>query len=670
MAHRGWTAFIAGLAWFVSGPAWAGDSDQLLSTLQQDIDKFGKIATDTKQNVDYMPYVVSTLHGENLRTLGVENLREALQLIPGVDLSVGMAGVRNPIFRGSNPFSYGQSKLIIDGMVVNDQIFGGYNQYLDMPARLIHRIEVVRGPGSLLSHVNGYAGSIHVITRANRDDGLAPESEGFAAAGSNGYRMAGAVAGGKAGDFEVSADVFVLKHDLSSDPTTDRFNRTGSADQSLENYNIGFNLRRDGFSFKGRLADNDSGVSYGQSFSLSDDLRDRLKVRNAMFDLGYQTDFAPGMASEFTLGYLDENRTLQNKVLPDGSMLMMPPMPPMMLPNGRYFLVDYFEKTLRGRAELKINRVEGHTLTVGMLAERTTIGENTGRISDNDLASFSTFRLMNTELRRHESLYADDLWDVNEQLAIQVGLKADRYNDVDSQLSPRLAMVYRHDDENIYKLMYSKSYREPSWREQYLNSSMAFYRPNASLAVESVEAYEGAYIHKFSAARQFKFNLFHLRNGSQIYAPNGSSPYVNNPATQLSGFELEYSTPVGAKGLLSANYSFVEGENVVGSLANSTSHMLKAAYIHKLNEAWSLSGVFAYVGEKGRVPSDPRPEVKDYITLDLAAQYRNHASGTTVGFSIKNALDEHYVLPAPAGTYAADLVQPGRTFVLSIAQEF
>lgn len=667
MVNHRWAAFFAGAIWVASSLAWAADTDQLFSTLQQDMDKFGKLATDTKQNVDYMPYVVSTLHGNELRTLGVENLREALQLIPGVDLSVGMAGVRNPIFRGSNPFSFGQSKLIIDGMVVNDQIFGGYNQYLDMPTRLIHRIEVVRGPGSLLSYVNGYAGSIHVITRANRDDGLATESEGFVSVGSDGYLMGGAVASGSVGDFDVSADVYGLKHDLHSDLTTDRFNRTGTADQSLDNYNLSFNVRRGGFSFKARLAENDSGVSYGQAFSLTDDPSDYLKVRNAMFDVAYLAELAPGVVSDVSLGYLDEKRTLQNKVMPDGSMLMMPPM---MLPNGRYFLVDYSETTLRGRAELKLTTLEEHTLTLGVLVEKTTIGDNLGQFSNNDLASFSNFRLMNTDDRRHVTVYADDLWNWSEQLTFQIGLKADYYNDVDTQLSPRLAMVYRHDDENIYKLMYSNSYREPSWRELYLNSSMAFYRPNPSLAVESVDAYEAAYIHKFSATQQFKLNIFQLRNSAQIYAPNGASAYANNPDTQLSGAEFEFSTSVGADGKLFANYSYVDGDNVVGSLANSTSNMLRAAYTHQLTEAWALSGVFSYVGEKNRVPGDTREAVNDYATLDLAAQYRNRASGTTVGISAKNVLDERYALPAPAGTYPADFVQPGRTFFLNVAQEF
>jgi outer membrane receptor protein involved in Fe transport len=98
--------------------------------------------------------------------------------------------------------------------------------------------------------------------------------------------------------------------------------------------------------------------------------------------------------------------------------------------------------------------------------------------------------------------------------------------------------------------------------------------------------------------------------------------------------------------------------------------MLRAAYTHQLAEAWALSGVFSYVGKKNRVPGDTREAVDDYVTLDLAAQYRHRASGTTVGISAKNVLDERYALPAPAGTYPADFVQPGRTFFLNVAQEF
>ena len=50
-------------------------SEGLFESLQNDMAKFEKIATDTRQNVDYMPYVISTLSGNELKKLGVINLR-------------------------------------------------------------------------------------------------------------------------------------------------------------------------------------------------------------------------------------------------------------------------------------------------------------------------------------------------------------------------------------------------------------------------------------------------------------------------------------------------------------------------------------------------------------------------------------------------------------------
>ena len=59
-------------------------SDDLLMSLQQDMQHYSDIATETKHNVDYMPYVISTLKSSDLEELGVLNLREAISLIPGV----------------------------------------------------------------------------------------------------------------------------------------------------------------------------------------------------------------------------------------------------------------------------------------------------------------------------------------------------------------------------------------------------------------------------------------------------------------------------------------------------------------------------------------------------------------------------------------------------------
>ncbi|MEJ2213344.1 MAG: TonB-dependent receptor [Gammaproteobacteria bacterium] len=539
-------------------------SEMLFESLQNDMEKFEKIATETRQNVDYMPYVISTLSGTELKQLGIINLREALELLPGVDLAVGMAGVRNPIFRGSNPFAYGQSKLIIDGSVVNDQLFGGYNQYLDLPVNLIHRIEVVRGPGSLLSHINGYSGSIHVVTKINRDDLENTDNEVFASVGSDDYAKAGFVVSKNYGAGDINLDFVGQAHNDESEPLTDRFNQTGTADQELKHYNLGFSIHHD--------------------------------------------------------------------------------------------------------LEFKIDRFKNHKKTFGDFWEQSKVKENLGKISTDNLATTSNFPLLSTSERDRFSIYYDDLWNISEKVALQYGLKYDDYDDVDSELSPRVAVVYRVDDENIFKLMFTESYREPSWREQYLNAN-AFYKANLNLVSENVRAYEAAYIRLLENNAKFKINTFLLENQSQIHAQNNPA-FENNEDENLWGVEMEYLTLLGSSGKFNVNYSYVDGANVDGQLANSTQHMLKAYLLYEISESLSASGIFKYIGDKGRIPGDSRSDVDDYQTVDIAANYEFPQHDIDLSLSIKNLFDTKYYFPSPAGTYERDFEQNGRQFFLSIGVGF
>ena len=320
--------------------------DEFLELLQGDLQKYSQIATETKQNVDYMPYVVSVLNNKELTKLGILNLREALSLIPGVDISITMLGVENPIFRGSNPFAMGQSKLIIDGIVVNSQMFNAYSQYLDMPIDIIERIEVVRGPGSTLNNVNAYAGSIHVITKANNNNKAKKEKSIFASYGSDNYKMGGFVASYENEDFKLSGDLFYQEHDKELPAGPDRLGNSSIAPVWLENYALGLNVSYKDLYLKSRFSGNKGGVSYGQSFILSDDDSDNLDIKNNFAELGYNFDIAKYIKAKLSVSYFYESRTLQNKVKPDTSETSN---------DGIYLLADYAEQTYNQNLEIKIS---------------------------------------------------------------------------------------------------------------------------------------------------------------------------------------------------------------------------------------------------------------------------------------------------------------------------
>ncbi|MDH5471708.1 MAG: TonB-dependent receptor plug domain-containing protein [Gammaproteobacteria bacterium] len=651
--------YFAGLILSLSAHAEDSISADLFNQLQQDIQKYSEIATETKQNVDYMPYVVSVLTATELEQLGIVTLREALAIIPGVDMSVGMAGIKNPILRGSNPYAFGQSKLVIDGVAVNDSLFGGYSQYLEMPTQIIQRIEVVRGPGSLLSHVNGYAGSIHVITKANRDDGFARPDDMFAATGSHDYKMAGFNASHVQGDFEVNTDLFYQEHDLTLPVGADLFGNSGDTNQSLENYHLGVNASFENFQLKSRFAQNNSGVSYGQSFSFSQDPTDYLDIGNNYIELSYTFEINAKINVIMALGYFDENRQLQNKMMPDS----------VMLPGGRYFLVDYSEQTLFQQLEFKINTFDQHSITSGLFLYQSDIGDNIGSASIDGLLTFTTAALLEDTDRNLVSFYIDDLINVSEKTSMQVGLKFDQYNDVDNQLSPRVAYVYRYDDDNIYKLMYTGSYREPSWREQYLMPQPLF---NATRDVEeeTVDAYEAAYIHKTALHSHIKLNVFYLENKDQIHAQNPANAFDNSGDGELYGLEMEYKTRLLNKDQFYLNYSFVDGNNVGDELANSARNMIKGYYIHYLNDDFSISGLFRYIDEKDRPATDLRNPVESYGLVDVSARYQTSKSDLSYAFSVKNIFNEEYFLPSLVSRYPGDFQQEGRSVVFSLKKVF
>ena len=124
--------------------------------ISQELEHFTEAATETKVNEPYQPYIISVLNGKDLEKLGISTLQEALELIPGVDIATDVSDMRTSVFRGSNPFAFGQAKLLIDGMLANDTFLDSFATYLYMPIEMIKRIEVVRELGRRTDGINEY----------------------------------------------------------------------------------------------------------------------------------------------------------------------------------------------------------------------------------------------------------------------------------------------------------------------------------------------------------------------------------------------------------------------------------------------------------------------------------------------------------------------------------
>ena len=100
------------------------------------------------------------------RTLGVDNVPEMLRSEPGVTLmSDGTPGVKRVALRGENP---SRTLLMVDGQRIDDQKNKSGAPLLINPY-FIDRIEVVKGPSSVLYGSDALGGIVNVITKQAAD---------------------------------------------------------------------------------------------------------------------------------------------------------------------------------------------------------------------------------------------------------------------------------------------------------------------------------------------------------------------------------------------------------------------------------------------------------------------------------------------------------------------
>ena len=143
---------------------FANENLDLENDFLNSLDEVSEIATKTKLNIDDTPSFVSVLNSEKLKKLGVNNVFEALNLVPGVQLKKESSGVPIVTFRGVTQKS--EVKLMVDGVTINNSYRGSIYYYLDFPIEMIKRIEVIRGAGSILYGSGAISGVINIITNS------------------------------------------------------------------------------------------------------------------------------------------------------------------------------------------------------------------------------------------------------------------------------------------------------------------------------------------------------------------------------------------------------------------------------------------------------------------------------------------------------------------------
>jgi len=158
------------------------------------LDPLNVTATRTEKRVFETPAPVAVLRAEAIREKAPNTVSDLFRDLPGLDVTgVGTNQVR-PVIRGQR----GQRVLLVqDGLRLNNsrrqQDFGELPGLVDV--NTVERVEVVRGPASVLYGSDAIGGAINVITRTPTDPGIHGTAGYRYSTADNQNRLAASVAG-------------------------------------------------------------------------------------------------------------------------------------------------------------------------------------------------------------------------------------------------------------------------------------------------------------------------------------------------------------------------------------------------------------------------------------------------------------------------------------------
>ena len=120
-------------------------------------------ATRSPLAADRVPASVTVVPGERLRREGIATVADALRQVPGLAFTeTGSHGGATSLFVRGGESKY--TKVLVDGVPVNDA--GGAFDFSSLTTDNVDRIEVVRGPSSVLYGSDAVAGVVQIFTRS------------------------------------------------------------------------------------------------------------------------------------------------------------------------------------------------------------------------------------------------------------------------------------------------------------------------------------------------------------------------------------------------------------------------------------------------------------------------------------------------------------------------
>ncbi len=644
-------------------------------------------ASRTAESVDDAPASVTLVPAPELRAMRYPTVVEAVRGVRGVFVTDDRT-YKSIGFRGfGRPGDYGNRVLVlIDGMPMNDNYLAssyvGYDLRTDLDD--VERIEVVRGPGSILYGTGAFSGVVNLVmagadTPDGREVGVSVAEDGVARARAR------------------------ITHHFSKDAgvwTSVAAARGGGRDISVPEY------VPDG-------PPSVNGVARGVDGFRSETLSGRAwwKALTAQWHFNTHDKKLPGAQYDTLFGdgrthQADTRAALEIKFQPKVGETIES----LTRAHGNYY--GYRSSFARAPADGGMERNTYDGIWVGV--------EQRGVWKPTTIVRLTAGAEAQNHLKAHEvgfdekgAILDDDhpftllagyaIADItpSNALKISAGARVDSYSTLGGSINPRAAVIVKPYEGGNLKILAGKAFRAPSIYELF-NVANGGQKRSVGLKPENLYSAEVEFSHRFSTTvvgvlatyANYIENLIAQRDlpDATLAAPSYAYGNTESPVGTVGG-EAELRREWKEGWVIGASYSFQKSRYLrSGSLGdvvafkpasnlrevpNSPNHLgaLKAG-VPILGRALVLMNRISLEGPRAdrndrEAPGAPaQRETPSALLWDIVLSGSEARWGLSYAFGVYNAFDSRWTVPVSTEFRQASMPQSGRTFLATGALAF
>ena len=587
------------------------------------------VVTGTRNETDvrHLPMTVSVVNREQIEHRNDPSLLPLLtEYIPGLfttsrglmgyGVSGGAAGGMSLRGIGGVP----QEGLPTTGMLV---LIDGHPQYMGLMGHpisdayqslLAERVEVLRGPASVLYGSNAMGGVINIVTRKMQQDGIRTHAN---------------VGYGSYNTLQSEVTNRVRKGRFTS-IVSGSYNRTDGHRKDMEFEQYG-GYAKFGYEIS------DAWNVWADVNLTHFDASNPGEISNPLLDNDQRitrgmTSFALANNYAKTSGTLSFFYNWGKHWINDGYHLGGDPLDYRFHSRDQMLGVSWYQS---------VQLFEGNRLTVGfdyfhfggeawnktLAGERDTQADKT----QDDVAGYIDFRQ-----------------NLGDWLTFDVGLRVDHHSQVGTEWVPQVGFSFHLPENSEVKLMASKGFRYPTIREMYM------FRPaNPDLKPERLWSYELSFAQRLLDGRlSYGVNVFYIDGENLIMRMpiDGRPLNVNTGKIENAGVEAQVAYRIVPAWSVDANYSYLHMDNPV--LA-SPEHKLYVGTAFSKGR-WNVSTGLQYVAGLYK-ELDPE-ETEDFLLWNVRGSFRV-LDGFDVWVKGENLLAQRYEInagfPMPKATVMA-----------------